>query len=175
VTSTDRLVANSATYLERSHHDGSRPVRPGLGLAIVACMDSRLDLFALFGLAVGDAHVIRNAGGLITDDAVRSITISQRFLGTREIILVHHTDCGLHGLDDERFASELEAETGRRPGWKAGGFADPAEDVRRSIEAIRSDPFIPVKDSVRGFVFDVSSGLLDEVRPDEVSADEVGV
>jgi carbonic anhydrase len=163
VSATDRLVANSATYVERAGHDGSRPVRPGLGLAIVACMDSRIDLFALFGLDVGDAHVIRNAGGLITDDAVRSITISQRFLGTREIVLVHHTDCGLHGLDDERFAAELEAETGRRPGWRAGGFADPAEDVRRSIEAIRADPFIPVKESVRGFVFDVSSGQLEEV------------
>ncbi|HMC39137.1 MAG TPA: carbonic anhydrase [Acidimicrobiales bacterium] len=162
MTQTDQLVANAATYLERSGHDGSRPVRPALQLAIVACMDSRIDLFALFGLNVGDAHVIRNAGGLVTDDAVRSLAISQRFLGTREIVLVHHTNCGLHGLDDDQLASDLEAETGHRPGWRAGGFTDPAEDVRRSIERIRSDPFIPSK-LVRGFVFNVETGRLAEV------------
>jgi carbonic anhydrase len=162
MTQTDRLVENAGTYVERSGHDGSRPVRPGRQLTIVACMDSRMDLFALFGLKVGDAHVIRNAGGIITEDVVRSLAISQRFLGTREIVLVHHTNCGLHGLDDEAMAADLEAETGVRPAWRAGGFADPADDVRRSIERIRADPFIPSKE-VRGFVFDVTSGELKEV------------
>lgn len=162
MTQTDRLVANAATYPERSGHDGTRPVRPALELTIVSCMDSRIDLFALFGLAVGDAHVVRNAGGIITDDVVRSVAVSQRFLGTREIVLVHHTNCGLHGLDDEKLAAELEAETGQRPAWRAGGFADPYDDVRRSIERIQADPFIPSK-QVRGFVFDVTTGKLDEV------------
>lgn len=161
MSQTDRLVANAATYPERSGHDGSRPTQPALKLAIVCCMDSRIDLFSLFELKVGDAHVIRNAGGLVTDDTVRSLAISQRFLETREILLVHHTKCGLHGLDDEQLAADLEAETGMRPTWTAGGFADPYDDVRRSMERIRSDPFIPSK-VVRGFVFDVTTGELKE-------------
>jgi carbonic anhydrase len=164
VSQTDRLVANAAAYHERGTHDGERAVRPALAVAVVACMDSRIDLFALLGLKVGDAHVIRNAGGIITEDTIRSLAISQRFLGTREIVLIHHSNCGLEGLDDERLAADLEAETGLRPPWKAGGFTDPAEDVRRSMEAVRSDPFIISKE-VRGFVFDVTTGRLDEVAP----------
>jgi carbonic anhydrase len=129
----------------------------------VSCMDSRIDLFAVFGLKVGDAHMIRNAGGLVTDDTVRSLAISQRFLGTKEILLVHHTNCGLEGMDDAKLADDMERETGERPTWRAGGFTDPAESVRASMERVRTDPFIAVKDSVRGFVFDVKTGALTEV------------
>ena len=157
------MVEAAQEYFRRGGHDGTRDTRPRRQVAVVACMDSRIDLFALLGLAVGDAHVIRNAGGIITDDTIRSLAISQRFLGTREIVLVHHTKCGLQGLDDEQVAADLEAETGQRPGWRAGGFTDPAEDVRRSIAAVRADPFIAAKESVRGFVFDVETGALEEV------------
>ena len=163
MTATERLVANAETYVERHGHDGDRSNRPALHLTIVSCMDSRIDLFAVFDLKVGDAHMIRNAGGLVTDDTVRSLAISQRFLGTKEIVLVHHTNCGLEGMDDEKLADDLQRETGRRPGWRAGGFTDPADSVRASIERVRTDPFIAVKDSVRGFVFDVETGALTEV------------
>jgi len=163
VSQTDRLVANANQYFKSGVHDGERAVRPALELAVVSCMDSRIDLFSLLGLKIGDAHMIRNAGGLITDDSVRSLAISQRFLGTREIVLIHHTNCGLEGLDDDKLAADLEAETGGRPPWRAGGFTDPAEDVRRSIAILRSNPFIPSTDSVRGFVFDVKTGELIEV------------
>ncbi len=165
MSETERLIANAASYPERygTHSDIVAP--PALGVTIVTCMDSRIDLFALFGLEIGDAHVIRNAGGLVTEDTLRSLAISQRFLATREIILVHHTRCGIHGLDDEELADSLEQETGVRPPWRAGGFVDPAADVRRSMQAIAADPFIPNKDSVRGFVFDVTTGELSEVHP----------
>jgi carbonic anhydrase len=163
VSETDRLVKQAQEYPARygDTHIGLS-ARPERRVAVVACMDARMDMFALFGLGVGDAHIIRNAGGLVSDDAVRSLAISHRFLGTREIVLVHHTGCGLYRFDDEKFAAELEAETGHRPTWRAGGFADPFEDVRRSIELIRSDPFILHKDEVRGFVFDVDTGALTE-------------
>ncbi|MDA8044982.1 MAG: carbonic anhydrase [Actinomycetota bacterium] len=163
MTETDQLVANATKYFDNGGHDGSRAVRPAIGVAVVACMDSRIDLFALLGLRVGDAHVIRNAGGVVTDDTIRSLAISQRFLGTREIVLIHHTNCGLEGLDDDRLADDLQAETGIRPAWRARGFTDPVADVRRSIEALRRDPFVKEKDSIRGFVFDVATGRLDEV------------
>ena len=163
MTATDRLVARAETYVERHGHDGDRSNRPALHLTIVSCMDSRIDLFALFDLKVGDAHMIRNAGGLVTDDTVRSLAISQRFLGTREILLVHHTNCGLEGLNDDALVDEMERETGIRPSWRAGGFTDPASSVRRSLERVHNDPFIAVKDSVRGFVFDVKTGELNEV------------
>jgi carbonic anhydrase len=163
VTATDRLVAAAQDYFKAGGHDGTRATRPALHVAVVACMDSRIDLFSLLGLAVGDAHMIRNAGGIITDDAIRSLAISQRFLGTREIVLIHHTKCGLENLDDDQLAADLEAETGEPPPWRAGGFTDPAADVRRSVTAIRSNPFIAWKDSVRGFVFDVETGALEEV------------
>jgi carbonic anhydrase len=163
VTATDGLVANAETYVARHGHDGDRSNRPALQVTIVSCMDSRIDLFAVFGLKVGDAHMIRNAGGLVTDDTVRSLAISQRFLGTKEILLVHHTNCGLEGMDDAKLADDMERETGERPTWRAGGFTDPAESVRASMERVRTDPFIAVKDSVRGFVFDVKTGALTEV------------
>ena len=163
MSETEGLIKEAVDYPTRygDTHIGLS-ARPERHVAVVACMDARMDIFALFGLGVGDAHIIRNAGGLITSDAIRSLAISQRFLGTREIVLVHHTGCGLYGFDDEAFATDLEAETGQRPAWKAGGFDDPVEDVRRSIAVIKADPFIPSK-LVRGFVFDVETGGLTEV------------
>ena len=163
MSSSDGLVANAKAYRESGAIDPGLAGRPALGVAVVACMDARIDVYSLLGLRPGDAHVIRNAGGLVTDDAVRSLAISQRALGTREIVLIHHTSCGMQGLDDEKLAAELEAETGQRPPWTAGGFDDPVEDVRRSIRLLRSNPFIPARDSIRGFVFDVKSGELEEV------------
>lgn len=162
MSATDRLVANATGYPPNYRPSVGHSARPSAGVAIVACMDARLDIHALFGLKLGEAHIIRNAGGLLTDDAVRSLVLSQRLLGTTEVILVHHTGCGLEGLDDEEFASSLAEGSGVRPSWRAGGFADPYEDVRRSMAALLSDPFVPEK-NVRGFVFDVSDGTLREV------------
>lgn len=164
MSQTERFVANAKTNPDRYRVHVGQTARPTAGVAIVACMDSRLDLFSLFGLELGEAHIIRNAGGLVTDDVLRSLAISQRFLGTEEIILVHHTGCGAHGLDDAAFVETLFAETGQRPGWKPGGFADPAEDVRESMARIEADPFL-VSKKVRGFVFDVADGRLEEVSP----------
>ncbi len=126
-------------------------------------MDSRIDVFEAFGLTHGDAHVLRNAGGLVTDDVVRSLVLSQRLLGTTEIMLVHHTDCGVHGLDEAAFAAELERETGHVPTGGFGAFTDIDDDVRRSIDRVLQDPFIASKPSVRGFVYDVNTGLVREV------------
>lgn len=162
MSETDRLVANAAAHPERYNPATGLSARPTSGVTVVACMDARIDIHSLLGLQVGEAHVIRNAGGLLTDDAVRSLVISQRALGTTEIILIHHTGCGLDGLDDEEFAASLEAETGRRPTWRAGGFTDPEQDVRESMAAVRADPFLLSK-QVRGFVFDVVDGTLREV------------
>lgn len=162
MTSTDDLLANAARYPDAYRTPATGP-RPSAGVAVVACMDARLDIHGLFGLQLGDAHIIRNAGGLLTDDAIRSLAISQRALGTTEIILVHHTNCGLEGVDDEEFAATLERETGSRPTWRAGGFSDAAADVRLAARRIRECPYIPARDQVRGFVFDVDSGRLDEV------------
>ena len=141
-----------------------RPVRPARQLAVVACMDSRLDLFAALGLAVGDAHVIRNAGGIPTDDVLRSLAISQRLLGTREIVLVHHTECGMLGFDDAGFRAQLLAESGQEPHWDVPGFDDVAADVRASVDRVRNCGWLPHRDEVRGFVFDVGTGRLSEVR-----------
>jgi carbonic anhydrase len=157
----NRIVAANRSYAEG--FSGAGAVRPSRGLAIVACMDSRLDIFALLGLEIGDAHVIRNAGGIVTEDVVRSLTLSQRALGTREIVLVHHTDCGLQGVVDDEFAAELEAATGAAPEWRAGGFSDPHADVAVSIERLQSTPFLLHRDSIAGFVYDVDTGLLDPV------------
>lgn len=157
----ERIVAANGAYAEG--FSGAGAVRPSRKLAVVSCMDSRMDLFAMLGLRVGDAHVIRNAGGIVTDDTIRSLTLSQRALGTREIVLVHHTDCGLHGVVDDDFAAELEAATGVAPGWRAGGFADPHADVAVSIERLRSSPFLLHRDLITGFVYDVDTGLLDLV------------
>jgi carbonic anhydrase len=140
------------------------PAAPAKRVAIVACMDARLDPYRLLGLREGDAHVIRNAGGVITDDEIRSLAISQRLLGTEEIMLIHHTDCGMLMLNDDEFRRRLKDDTGVEPDWAAEAFSDLDEDVRRSIATIKASPFIPHKEHVRGFVYDVESGGLREVN-----------
>ena len=138
-------------------------MRPKLRLAVVACMDSRLDLFGALGLEIGDAHLIRNAGGIPTDDVLRSLALSQRSLGTREIVIIHHTQCGMDGFDDDAFRAELAAESGREPTWRVHGFTDVYEDMRESVRVVRECPWLPHRDDVRGFVFDVTTGALTEV------------
>ena len=159
---TDELLAHNEAYA--ADFDGPLPLPPSKGVAVVACMDARIDVYRVLGLEEGEAHVIRNAGGVVTDDEIRSLAISQRLLGTEEIVLIHHTDCGMLTFTDEDFARTLREETGEEPGWAAEAFPDLAEDVRRSVERIRSSPFVPHTDQVRGFVFDVATGRLDEVR-----------
>jgi carbonic anhydrase len=161
VTASDHLV--EAARRAEASWPGPLPVKPSTGVAVVACMDARIDVHSLFGLSPGDAHVIRNAGGLVTDDTVRSLAISQRLLGTTEVVLVHHTNCGMLGLDDDAFAADVEKDAGRRPSWRAGGFTDAAEDVRQSMQALRECPFLPARDAIRGFVLDVDTGALEEV------------
>ena len=136
---------------------------PAKRLAVVACMDARLDVHKILGLDEGDAHVIRNAGGVVTDDAIRSLTISQRLLGTNEIILIHHTDCGMLTFKDDDFKASIQQETGIKPGWAAESFSDLEGDVRQSIARIKASPFLPRKDAVRGFVYEVETGRLREV------------
>jgi len=158
---TDELLANNERYAE--NFTGPLPMPPAKGVAVVACMDARLNLYALLGLEEGQAHVIRNAGGVITEDEIRSLAISQRLLGTREIILIHHTDCGMLTFTDDDFKAAIQADTGIKPTWSAEAFDDLDTDVRQSIARINASPFIPQKDSVRGFVFDVATGKLNEV------------
>jgi carbonic anhydrase len=140
-----------------------RTPKPARRVAVVACMDARLDLFGILGLAPGDAHLIRNAGGVATDDVIRSLAISQRKLGTREVVLVHHTDCGMLTFTEDEFRRELLEETGVKPAWVAEAFTDLDADVRSSMRRITTSPFIPHRDRVRGFVYDVETGLLREV------------
>jgi carbonic anhydrase len=159
---TDELLANNESYAA-SFSKGDLPVSPARKVAVVACMDARLNVYALLGLQEGDAHVIRNAGGVVTDDAIRSLTISQRLLGTEEIILIHHTGCGMLTFSDDEFKASIEQDTGIKPEWAAEAFADLDDDVRQSINRIKASPFIPRKDSVRGFVYEVETGRLREV------------
>jgi carbonic anhydrase len=161
MTVTDEIVSANARYAET--FDGLLPLPPARQVAVLACMDARLDVYRALGLAEGDAHVIRNAGGVVTADEIRSLAISQRLLGTKEIVLVHHTDCGMLTFDDEDFRSGIEQEVGTRPEWHSEAFADLEEDVRVSRKRILDSPYIPSKDSVRGFVFDVATGRLSEV------------
>jgi carbonic anhydrase len=162
MTATDEFVRNAGDY--RAAFDRRNLTNaPARGVAIVACMDARLDLFAIFGLAAGDAHVIRNAGGVVTEDVIRSLALSQRLLGTTEVVLVHHTDCGLLGLSERDFRDRVEAETGHRPAWPAESFDDVEDDVRRSIARVVASPFVPSRESVRGFVYDVDDGSLHEI------------
>jgi carbonic anhydrase len=163
VSVTDELLQNAERYAE-GFDQGGLPLPPGKRIAVVACMDARLNPYGLLGLNEGDAHVIRNAGGVITDDEIRSLSISQRLLGTEEIILIHHTDCGMLTFSDDEFRRQVQADTGIKPEWAAEAFDDLEEDVRQSIARIRNSPFIPRKDSVRGFVYDVRSGKLAEVK-----------
>ena len=158
---TDELLANNARYAET--FSGPLPLPPARGVAVVACMDARLNVFGVLGLNEGDAHVIRNAGGVITEDEIRSLAISQRLLGTSEIILIHHTDCGMLTFTDGGFKATVQEETGIKPPWATEAFGDIESDVRQSIARIGASAFIPHKDSVRGFVFDVATGLLTEV------------
>ena len=159
---TDELLQNNERYAA-SFVNGDLPPSPAKGVAIVACMDARLNVYEMLGLEEGDAHVIRNAGGVITDDEIRSLTISQRLLGTREVILIHHTDCGMLTFTDEELKEQIQQEVGIKPHFPLETFADLEEDVRQSIRRIQVSPFISHKDSVRGFIYEVESGRLREV------------
>ncbi len=156
----DRMLAANEAWAQR--FPGSRPVAPARAVAVVACMDARMPLFGMLGLEVGDAHIIRNAGGVITDDTLRSLTVSQHLLGTREILLVHHTGCGLQGTDDTAFAEQVERATGYRPPWVLRSFVDVYEDVRESVRLLRACPYL-LSHEVRGTVYDVETGRLTEV------------
>jgi carbonic anhydrase len=162
MTVTDELLANNEKYAA-SFDKGDLPLPPGKKVAIVACMDARLNPYGALGLQEGDAHVIRNAGGVVTDDEIRSLAISQRLLGTEEIILIHHTDCGMLTFTDDDFKRQVQDDTGIKPEWAAEAFPDVDEDVRQSLARINASPFIPKKDSVRGFVYEVETGRLREV------------
>jgi carbonic anhydrase len=159
---TDELLENNSAYA-KSFDKGDLPLPPARGVAVVACMDARLDVHNILGLQEGDAHVIRNAGGVITDDEIRSLTISQRLLGTREIILIHHTDCGMLTFSDDDLKAQIHEEVGVKPHFSMESFSDLEEDVRQSVARIKASPFIPHKDSVRGFVYEVETGRLREV------------
>lgn len=162
-TVTNRLVEANQRYAA-GFSDPGMDARPVLNVAVVACMDARLDLHEALGLELGDCHTIRNAGGVVTDDIIRSLTISQRALGTRSVVLIHHTDCGLLSLTED-FRHELELEVGQRPSWAVEAFKDLDQDVRQSMERVRTSPFLLHTDDVRGFVFDVTTGLLREIDP----------
>ena len=162
MSTTDELLANAKSYAE-NFDKGDLPMPPARKIAIVACMDARLNPYGLLGLREGDAHVIRNAGGVITDDEIRSLAISQRLLGTEEIVLIHHTDCGMLTFTADEFRRSIQDEIGIKPGWAAEAFPDVDEDVRQSIARVKASPFIPKKESVRGFVYEVESGKLREV------------
>ena len=160
--SADELLTFNEHYVTQfSDHDLA--LRPARHLAIVTCMDSRMDIFQMLGLKHGDAHIIRNAGGVVTDDVIRSLVLSQRFLGTREVILVHHTNCGLQAINEADFKASLEAEVGIKPWWALECFSDPYDDTRQSINRLRQSPFVKYKEHIRGFVYDVADGRLHEV------------
>ncbi|HSZ44541.1 MAG TPA: carbonic anhydrase [Streptosporangiaceae bacterium] len=161
MSATEDYLAANARYAET--FSGPLPLPPSRHVAVVACMDARLNVYAILGLQDGEAHVIRNAGGVITDDEIRSLAISQRLLGTREIILIHHTDCGMLTFTDDQFKRSIQDDTGIKPAWSAEAFPDLDEDVRQSVARIQASPFIPNQDAIRGFVFDVATGRLSEV------------
>jgi carbonic anhydrase len=163
MSATDELLENARHYAARVERD-RRPGAPAKKVAVVACMDARILPSELLGLEVGDAHVIRNAGAVVTDDVLRSLAISQRLLGTEEVVLIAHTDCGMQAVDDERFERSIEEETGVAPDWETGSFSDLEGHVRRSVAAITTCPFLPRRHAVRGFVYDVRSRELREVR-----------
>jgi carbonic anhydrase len=162
VSATDELLNNNRAYVE-SFDKGDLPLPPGKKVAVVACMDARLNVYGTLGLKEGDAHVIRNAGGVVTDDEIRSLAISQRLLGTEEIILIHHTDCGMLTFTDDDFKKSIQDDVGIKPEWAVEAFPDLDGDVKQSIARIKASPFIPRKESVRGFVYEVESGRLREV------------
>jgi carbonic anhydrase len=158
---TDEYLKNNEKYAQS--FNGPLPLPPSKHVAVVACMDARLDVYRILGLADGEAHVIRNAGGVVTDDEIRSLAISQRLLGTNEIILIHHTDCGMLTFTDDDFKRSIQDETGLKPEWAAESFSDLNEDVRQSLRRIEASPFVTKHVSLRGFVFDVATGKLNEV------------
>ena len=162
MSAADELLRNNVRYAA-SFERGDRPAPAGPRMAVVACMDARLDVYAVLGLKRGEAHVLRNAGGVVTDDVIRSLTISQRLLGTREIMLIHHTDCGMLTFTDDELKGQIQAELGIEPPFALEAFADLDADVRQSIARLRASPFIPHRDSIRGFVYDVETGRLREV------------
>ena len=164
MSTTDELLQNADRYAAE-FDKADLPLPPARKVAVVACMDARLIPTKVLGLEEGDAHVIRNAGGVITDDEIRSLAISQRLLGTEEIILIHHTDCGMLTFTDQDFHRQIQEETGVKPEWAVETFSDLDEDVRQSIARIAASPFIPRKDSVRGFVYEVETGRVREVKP----------
>ena len=173
MTVTDDYLAHNAEYA--SAFKGPLPLPPSKHVAVVACMDARLDVYRVLGLNEGEAHVIRNAGGVATDDVIRSLAISQRLLGTREIILIHHTDCGMLTFTDDDFRRSIQEETGVKPPWAAEAFPDVAEDVRQSLRRIEASPFVTKHVSLRGFVFDVASGKLEEITlPGDDAARDAG-
>jgi carbonic anhydrase len=163
MSAIDELVANAQRYQE-SFGNGELPLPPARKVAVLACMDARLNPYGLLGLREGDAHVIRNAGGVVTDDEIRSLAISQRLLGTEEIMLIHHTDCGMLTFTDDEFHDALEQDTGQRPAWAVETFPDLEGNVRESIRRVKESPFIPKTDAVRGFVYEVETGALREVE-----------
>jgi carbonic anhydrase len=163
MSTIDELVQNAETYAE-GFEEGELPMPPARRVAVLACMDARLNPYGLLGLSEGDAHVIRNAGGVVTDDEIRSLSISQRLLGTEEIMLIHHTDCGMLTFGDDDFRRQIQRETGIKPEWAAEAFDDLEEDVRQSIARIKASPFIPKKESIRGFIYDVKTGRINEVE-----------
>ena len=163
MTSTDALIANSERYTA-AFDKGSLPLPPATHVAVVACMDARLNPYGVLGLSEGDAHVIRNAGGVVTDDVIRSLTISQRLLATTEIILIHHTDCGMLTFHDDDVKAQIEADTGIRPPFALEAFPDLDADIRQSIARIKASPYIPHRDAIRGFVYEVETGALREVK-----------
>ena len=158
---TDQYLKNNEAYAAR--FEGPLPLPPASHVAVVACMDARLNVYGILGLKEGEAHVIRNAGGVVTDDEIRSLAISQRLLGTSEVILIHHTDCGMLTFTDDEFKRSIHDDTGIKPEWAAEAFTDLDEDVRESIARIKASPFIPYKNAIRGFVFDVATGKLNAV------------
>ncbi len=162
MSATDELLSNNQRYAE-SFDKGDLPLPPAKGVAVVACMDARLNVYGMLGLEEGDVHVISNAGGVITDDEIRSLAISQRLLGTREVILIHHTDCGMLTFTDDELKGRIQQEVGIKPEFAFEAFEDLEEDVRQSIRRIQASPFIPYKDSVRGFIYEVETGRLREV------------
>ncbi|MFD9681041.1 beta-class carbonic anhydrase [Rhodococcus sp. NPDC059969] len=163
MTVTDEYLQNNAVYAEQ--FTGPLPLPPSRHVAVLACMDARIDVYRVLGIKEGESHVIRNAGGVVTDDEIRSLAISQRLLGTTEIILIHHTDCGMLTFTDDDFKRSIQDEIGIKPNWAAESFPDIDEDVRQSLKRVENSPFITATTSLRGFVFDVATGKLNEVLP----------
>ncbi|MGC8499348.1 MAG: beta-class carbonic anhydrase [Acidimicrobiales bacterium] len=167
---TDELLTRADQYAA-SFGFGDLPMRPRRPVVVLTCMDARINLYALLGLREGDLNILRNAGGAVTDDVIRSLVVSQRRLGTREIMVIHHRDCGLRAMDESAFVAELAREAHRQPPWPLESFGDPVSDVRRSMARLVASPFLAHRDAIRGFLYDESSGRLEEVEPDPDASD----